>query len=55
VPVLITSCHVSEKWNIGPVTAHRIMMIKATINAIGLPVTFVMVVEKRSNNFPMPF
>jgi hypothetical protein len=27
VPVLITSCQVSEKWNTGPVAAHMMMMM----------------------------
>jgi hypothetical protein len=33
VPVLITSCHVSEKWNIGPVAAHMMMTANAHMNA----------------------
>jgi hypothetical protein len=41
VPVLITSCQVSENPNIGPVTAQMITMVKAVIKAIGEPVAFV--------------
>src|SRR4051812_19324419 len=55
VPVLITNCQVSEKWNSGPVTAHTIMMSAAIIKAAGLPVTVVTRVEnrlkKRENDF----
>jgi hypothetical protein len=41
VPVLITSCQVSEKWNIGPVIAHPIIRKQARIKAIGRPVAQV--------------
>src|SRR5439155_19326741 len=37
VPVLITSCQVSEYPNIGPVTAQTAMMSNARMNAHGLP------------------
>ena len=33
VLVLITSCHVSEKWKKGPVIAHRTMMSIAPMKA----------------------
>jgi hypothetical protein len=33
VPVLMISCQVSEKWNIGPLIAHPTMTITAMINA----------------------
>ena len=38
VPVLITSCQVSEKSNSGPNTAHRMIRLNARIKATGLPV-----------------
>jgi len=37
VPVLITSCQVSEKSKSGPDTAQMTMMKKAMIEAAGLP------------------
>ena len=37
VLVLMTSCHVSEKLKIGPVTAHTTMTKAATTNAMGDP------------------
>jgi len=37
VPVLMTSCHVSEKPNNGPVTPHTITMATAATNANGVP------------------
>jgi len=42
VPVLITSCQVSEKWKKTPAAA-------AIEKAAGLPVAFVTTVEKWSN------
>src|SRR5437016_4060122 len=50
VPVLITSCHVSEKLNMGPVTNHMITITQAIINAAGLPealVIFVAILSKK--------
>lgn len=41
VPVFITSCHVSEKSNKGPLTAQMTITANAIIHAIGLPVAFV--------------
>src|SRR4029453_10647730 len=38
VPVLITSCQVSENPNSGPVTAQTTMTPSATMNAHGVPV-----------------
>jgi len=38
VPVLITSCHVSEKWKTGPVNPQPIITASATPNAPELPV-----------------
>jgi hypothetical protein len=35
VPVLITSCHVSEKWNIGPVIAHTTTVPRARAKTQG--------------------
>ncbi len=39
VPVLITSCQLSEKWNRGPVNAQRRTTSEATRNAHGDPAT----------------
>jgi len=38
VPVLMTSCHVSEKWKIGPVMSQATMTKKARRNAAVDPV-----------------
>jgi len=46
VPVLITSCHVSEKLKIGPVTSHITMTARAIMNAGVLPAAF----ETRDDN-----
>src|SRR4051812_49292774 len=54
VPVLMTSCHVSENLNMGPVIPHTTITNIAEINAIGLPVALVTLLEKASkalNNF----
>lgn len=37
VPVLMTSCQASEKWNRGPVAAQRITMARHVANAWALP------------------
>jgi hypothetical protein len=37
VPVLMTSCQVSEKWNTGPVSPHTRMMAQARTNTQGRP------------------
>ena len=37
VPVLITSCHVSLKWKMGPVNSHATMTTTASRNAEGRP------------------
>ena len=42
VPVFITSCHVSENPKTGPVNAQMIIITTAVMEAIGLPVAFVM-------------
>jgi hypothetical protein len=49
VPVLITSCHVSENWKMGPVAAHKMMINKAIKNAYDEPVARVTAFEKVSN------
>lgn len=49
VPVLMTSCQVSEKWKTGPVIAQTIMTKNASMKAKGEPVAFVTVVENLSN------
>src|ERR1041384_8240092 len=41
VPVLITSCHVSEKWNRGPVIPHTTIVPRAIAKAGTLPVNRV--------------
>jgi hypothetical protein len=51
VPVLITSCHVSEKPNIGPVAAHTSTIKTARPNAQELPVHSV---AWRANRSTMP-
>src|SRR5713101_7955931 len=38
VPVLITSCHVSLKWNVGPVIPQTSMISTAKKKAAGCPV-----------------
>ena len=40
VPVLMMSCHVSEKPKMGPVTAHARTMAQAPANAMGEPAKF---------------
>ena len=54
VPVLITSCHVSENPKIGPVTAHSKMITKDAMKAAGLPVSFVTFPAKSSKNLLNP-
>src|SRR5215470_4531015 len=49
VPVLITSCHVSENLKSGLVAAHTTMIPAAIANAIALPVHLVTAVEKDSS------
>lgn len=48
VPVLITSCQVSEYSNIGPHAAHKTTMDAAMRNAGELPVQLVIWFAKRS-------
>jgi hypothetical protein len=38
VPVLITSCHVSEKWKSGPVVAQTATIKIAPKNTVAVPV-----------------
>jgi len=45
----MTSCQVSLKWNMGPVTAHAAMTAAATANAIGRPVAREVHLAKRVN------
>src|SRR3954470_13169166 len=49
VPVLITSCHVSEKLKIGPVTAQTTMISAASRNAHGDPADVAMVAANLRN------
>lgn len=48
VPVLMTSCHVSEKPNSGPVMPQVIIMASATVKVAGVPVMRVTEPAKRS-------
>ena len=50
VPVLMTSCHVSENLNIGPVIPHSNIIAQAKMNAAGFPEAFVMLVAILSKN-----
>jgi hypothetical protein len=54
VPVLMTSCHVFEKPNTGPTSAHTSTMPNAVTNALVLPVHFVTFSENRSNRWLQP-
>ncbi len=49
VPVLITSCQVSEKLNSGPVTAQTTTSTTHARKAAGLPVTWAVQLAKRAN------
>ena len=49
VPVLITNCQVSEKLNIGPVTAHTIITKNAMINDVDVPTARVIADDIFSN------
>src|SRR2546421_8051645 len=53
VPVLITSCQVSEKWKSGPVASHSAMTSAARPNAQELPVQRVTFCDPRSSALPM--
>jgi hypothetical protein len=50
VPVLMTSCQVSEKLKIGPVINQTIIMAKAIMKAFDVPVACVAFCESRSSN-----
>src|SRR5437762_589714 len=52
VPVLMTSCQVSEKPKNGPVTAQTTTVSKASKKAMVLPVQIVAQREKRSKRAP---
>ena len=49
VPVLITSCQVSEKWKIGPVTSQTTITARRAANAHELPVQAVTARDQRSS------
>ena len=51
VLVFITSCHVTEKWNKGPVSAHIITAASAVIKAADVPVKLETLVENLSKIF----
>ena len=55
VLVLMMSCQVSENPNIGPEIAQITMVPAAIINAQGLPVIFVTLVENLSKKLLIPF
>ena len=50
VPVLITSCQVSENLNIGPDSAHTTMRTTETANVSGLPDARAIASAKRENS-----
>ena len=50
VPVLMTNCHESEKWNKGPVTAQVTMTAIAIKNDHGLPITLEVLQAKLWNH-----
>src|SRR3989442_6057369 len=50
VLVLMTSCQVSLKWKIGPVTAHTAMTAPASTNAEGWPVACDVALAKLVNH-----
>src|SRR5687768_9714823 len=50
VPVLITSCQVSEKLKIGPVIAQTIINSMAVRKAMGVPVALVILLDAPSNH-----
>lgn len=50
VPVLMMSCHVSEKPKSGPVMAQITIMLNAIVNAAGEPVARVTALENFSKN-----
>src|SRR4029079_1999549 len=54
VTVFITSCHVSEKWNMGPVSSQMTIMPTAPTSAGVLPVQAVAIPESWSQFAPMP-
>ena len=54
VPVLITSCQLSENLNIGPVIAQAMMVMTATKNAVGEPTEMAADEEKRRNHSRTP-
>ena len=47
VPVLMTSCHVSEYWNNGPVMTHTITILAAVIDAAVEPESLVIALAIR--------
>ena len=49
VPVFMTSCHVSEKWNTGPVTAQTMTVKQHIRNVSGRPVAQAIRVAAFSN------
>src|SRR6185503_21173372 len=54
VPVFITSCQVSEKWNSGPEIPQTMSTARAITNAPDVPVAFVALSENRSSIKPSP-
>jgi len=53
VPVLMTSCQVSDQWKSGQVTAQTRMTPSARMNAIGRPVSAATRDDHLSNGFSM--
>src|SRR5258705_4159404 len=52
VPVLITSCHVSEKWNLGQVIPQTMITARARRKAVDVPVASVALRENFSRSSP---
>lgn len=51
VPVLITSCHVSEKPKSGPLTAHTMTMPAAIMNVEARPAASEVLLARSPKNF----
>ena len=51
VPVLITSCHVSEKPKSGPLTAHTMTMPAAIMNVEARPAASEVLLASSPKNF----
>src|SRR6478672_8719287 len=52
VPVLMTSCQVSEKWNAGPLSAHTSTIRSADRKVHGVPTACAVVVDAAWRRMP---